>query len=81
METIKHEKMKTVKQFIYILTILLNVTFFISLIDILKGVLYDKPESYVIGLPCNYSTVTIIGLSLVCTLLLTYTLLKDDSFE
>jgi hypothetical protein len=73
--------MKTIKQFIYILTILLNVTFFISLVDILKGVLNDKPESYVIGLSCSYNTIIIISLSLVCTLLLTYTLLKDESFE
>jgi hypothetical protein len=73
--------MKTVKQFIYILTILLNVTFFISLIDILKGVLNDKPESFVIGLSCTYDTIIIISLLLVGTLLLTYAQLKDESFE
>ena len=73
--------MKTIKQFIYILTILLNVTFFISLVDILKGVLNDKPESYVIGLPCTYNVTIYISLLLFGSLLATYILLKDDSFE
>jgi hypothetical protein len=73
--------MKTIKQFLYIFCILLDVTFFISLVDILKGILNDKPESYVIGLPCTYNVIISVSLLLFGSLVATYVLLKDESFE
>ena len=72
---------KTIKQFLYIFCILLNVTFFISLVDILKGVINDKPESYVIGLPCTISVVMYLFILLFGTLTATLVLYKDKSFE
>jgi hypothetical protein len=73
--------MKTIKQFLYIFCILLDVTFFISLVDILKGILNDKPESYVIGLPCTYNVIISTSLLLFVSLVATHVLLKDESFE
>jgi hypothetical protein len=73
--------MKTIKQFLYIFCILLDVTFFISLVDILKGILNDKPESYVIGLPCTYNVIISTSLLLFVSLVATHILLKDESFE
>jgi hypothetical protein len=73
--------MKTIKQFLYIFCILLDVTFFISLVDILKGILNDKPESYVIGLPCTYNVIISVSLLLFVSLVATHILLKDESFE
>ena len=72
---------KIIKQFLYIFCILLNVTFFISLVDILKGVINDKPESYVIGLPCTISVVMYLFILLFGTLTATLVLYKDKSFE
>ena len=59
----------------------MDVILFISLVDILKGAINDKPESYVIGLPITYNVITIITILLSGSLLATYFLLKDKSFE
>jgi hypothetical protein len=72
---------KIVKQISFLFCILLDVTLFISLVDILKGVINDKPESYVIGLPCTYNITIYVSLLLFGSLLATYILLKDESFE
>jgi hypothetical protein len=72
---------KLIKQILFLYCILLDVTLFISLIDILKGVINDKPESYVIGLPCTYNIIISVSLLLFGSLVATYVLLKDDSFE
>lgn len=72
---------KIIKQFLFIYCILMDVILFISLVDILKGVINDKPESYVIGLPCTYNVITIITIILSGSLLATYFLLKDKSFK
>ena len=72
---------KLIKQMLFLFCILVNVTLFISLVDILKGVLNDKPESYVIGLPCTYNVIISVSLLLFGSLVATYVLLKDDSFE
>jgi hypothetical protein len=71
---------KLIKQILFLFCILVNVTLFISLVDILKGVLNDKPESYVIGLPCTYNVIISVSLLLFGSLVTTYVLLKDDSF-
>jgi hypothetical protein len=72
---------KLIKQILFLFCILLNVTFFISLVDILKGILNDKPESYVIGLPCTTSVIMYLLILLFGTLTATLVLYKDDSFE
>jgi hypothetical protein len=72
---------KIIKQILFLYCILLDVTLFISLVDILKGVINDKPESYVIGLPCTYNVIISVSLLLFGSLVATYVLLKDDSFE
>ena len=72
---------KLIKQILFLFCILVNVTLFISLVDILKGVLNDKPESYVIGLPCTYNVIISVSLLLFGSLVATYVLLKDESFE
>ena len=72
---------KIIKQFLFIYCILMDVILFISLVDILKGAINDKPESYVIGLPITYNVSTIITILLSGSLLATYFLLKDESFE
>jgi hypothetical protein len=72
---------KLIKQILFLFCILVNVTLFISLVDILKGVLNDKLESYVIGLPCTYNVIISVSLLLFGSLVATYVLLKDDSFE
>lgn len=72
---------KIIKQFLFIYCILMDVILFISLVDILKGAINDKPESYVIGLPITYNVITIITILLSGSLLATYFLLKDESFE
>jgi len=72
---------KIIKQFLFIYCILMDVILFISLVDILKGAINDKPESYVIGLPITYNVITIITILLSGSLLATYFLLKDKSFE
>jgi len=72
---------KLIKQILFLFCILVNVTLFISLVDILKGVLNDKPESYVIGLPCTYNVIISTSLLLFVSLVATHILLKDESFE
>ena len=72
---------KIIKQFLFIYCILMDVILFISLVDILKGTINDKPESYVIGLPITYNVITIITILLSGSLLATYFLLKDKSFK
>lgn len=72
---------KIIKQFLFIYCILMDVILFISLVDILKGVINDKPESYVIGLPCTYNVITFITIILSSSLLATYFLLKDKTFN
>ena len=72
---------KIIKQFLFIYCILMDVILFISLVDILKGAINDKPESYVIGLPITYNVITIITILLLGSLLATYFLLKDKSFK
>jgi hypothetical protein len=72
---------KIIKQILFLYCILLDVTLFISLVDILKGVINDKPESYVIGLPCTYNVIISVSLLLFGSLVATYVLLKDESFE
>jgi hypothetical protein len=51
------------------------------LVDILKGILNDKPESYVIGLPCTTSVIMYLLILLFGTLTATLVLYKDESFE
>ena len=72
---------KLIKQILFLFCILLNVTFFISLVDILKGILNDKPESYVIGLPCTNNVIMYLLILLFGTLTATLVLYKDKSFE
>jgi hypothetical protein len=72
---------KLIKQILFLFCILVNVTLFISLVDILKGILNDKPESYVIGLPCTTSVIMYLLILLFGTLTATLVLYKDDSFE
>lgn len=72
---------KIIKQFLFVYCILIDVILFISLVDILKGAINDKPESYVIGLPITYNVITIITILLSGSLLATYFLLKDKSFK
>jgi hypothetical protein len=72
---------KLIKQILFLFCILVNVTFFISLVDILKGIINDKPESYVIGLPCTTSVIMYLLILLFGTLTATLVLYKDRSFE
>ena len=72
---------KIIKQFLFVYCILIDVILFISLVDILKGAINDKPESYLIGLPITYNVITIITILLSGSLLATYFLLKDKSFK
>ena len=73
--------MKTVKQFIYILTILFNVLFFILIIDVIQGLLTDNVYSFATGVPCTKTVLIWLSLALTSTLLYTYILFKDESFE
>jgi hypothetical protein len=72
---------KLIKQILFLFCILVNVTFIISLLDILKGIINDKPESYVIGLPCTTSVIMYLLILLFGTLTATLVLYKDKSFE
>ena len=72
---------KLIKQILFLFCILVNVTLFISLVDILKGIINDKPESYVIGLPCTTSVIMYLLILLFGTLTATLVLYKDESFE
>ena len=73
--------MKTVKQFIYILTILFNVLFFILIIDVIQGLLTDNVYSFATGVPCTKTVLIWLSLALTSTLLYTYILFNDESFE
>jgi hypothetical protein len=73
--------MKTIKQFIYILTILFNVLFIILIIDVIQGLLSDNLYSFATGVPCSKTILLWLSLALTSTLFYTYILLKDESFE
>ena len=73
--------MKTIKQFIYILTILFNVLFFILIIDVIQGLLTDNVYSFATGVPCTKTVLIWLSLALTSTLLYTYILFNDESFE
>ena len=73
--------MKTIKQFIYILTILLNVLFFILIIDVIQGLLTDNVYSFATGVPCTKTVLIWLSLALTSTLLYTYILFNDKSFD
>ena len=73
--------MKTVKQFIYILTILFNVLFFILIIDVIQGLLTDNVYSFATGVPCTKTVLIWLSLALTSTLLYTYILFNDKSFD
>lgn len=72
---------KIVKQFLFLYCILLDVTFLILLLDVTKGMMTNKALSFAAGLPCNYIVLSLLGILLVTTLIPTYVLLKDESFE
>ena len=73
--------MKTIKQFIYILTILLNVLFFILIIDVIQGLLTDNVYSFATGVPCTKTVLIWLSLALTSTLLYTYILFNDKSID
>lgn len=73
--------MKTIKQFTYILTILFNVLFFILIIDVIQGLLTGNLYSFATGVPCSKTVLIWLSLALTSTLLYTYILFKDESFE
>jgi hypothetical protein len=73
--------MKTVKQFIYILTILFNVLFLILIIDVIQGLLSDNLYSFATGIPCSKTVLIWLSLALTSTLLYIYILYNDESFE
>ena len=74
-------KSKTVKQFLFIFNILLNVLFFILTIDVIQGLLSNNLYSFATGVPCSKSVLIWLSLALTSTLLYTYILFKDESFE
>ena len=73
--------MKSVKQFIYILTILFNVLFFILIIDVIQGLLTDNVYSFATGVPCTKTVLIWLSLALTSTLLYTYILFNDKSID
>ena len=74
-------KSKTVKQFLFIFNILLNVLFFILTIDVIQGLLSNNLYSFATGVPCSKSVLIWLSLALTSTLLYTYILFNDESFE
>ena len=74
-------KSKTVKQFLFIFNILLNVLFFILTIDVIQGLLSDNLYSFATGIPCSKTILIWLSLALTSTLFYTYILFKDESFE
>jgi hypothetical protein len=74
-------KSKTVKQFLFIFNILLNVLFFILIIDVIQGLLSNNLYSFATGVPCSKSVLIWLSLALTSTLFYTYILFKDESFE
>ena len=74
-------KLKTIKQFIFLLTMLLNVLFFILLIDVVQGLLTNSMYSFATGVPCSKTVLLWLSLALTSTLLYTYILYNDESFE
>ena len=73
--------MKTIKQFIYILTILFNVLFFILIIDVIQGLLTGNLYSFATGVPCSKTVLIWLSLALTSTLLYTYILFNDKSID
>ena len=74
-------KSKTVKQFLFIFNILLNVLFFILTIDVIQGLLSNNLYSFATGVPCSKSVLIWLSLALTSTLFYTYILFNDESFE
>jgi hypothetical protein len=74
-------KRKTIKQILFLYCILLEATSLILLLDVIKGISTDKAFSFAAGLPCNYIVLSLLSILSVVTLIPTYILLKDESFE
>jgi len=74
-------KKKTIKQILFLYCILLEATSLILLLDVIKGMMTDKAFSFAAGLPCNYIVLSLLSILSVVTLIPTYILLKDESFE
>jgi hypothetical protein len=74
-------KRKTIKQILFLYCILLEATSIILLLDVIKGISTDKTFSVAMGLPCNYIVLSLLSILSVVTLIPTYILLKDESFE
>jgi len=72
---------KIVKQFLFLYCILLEVTSLILLLDVIKGMVTNQAFSFALGLPCNYIVISLLSILSVVTLIPTYILLKDESFE
>jgi hypothetical protein len=74
-------KKKTIKQILFLYCILLEVTSLILLLDVIKGMVTNQALSFAAGLPCNYIVLSLLSILSVVTLIPTYILLKDESFE
>jgi len=74
-------KRKTIKQILFLYCILLEATSIILLLDVIKGMVTDRELSFALGLPCNYIVISLLSILSVVTLIPTYILLKDESFE
>lgn len=72
---------KTIKQFLFLFCILINVFIIISLLDVIKGISTDKTLSVAMGLPCTINVMIYLFILLSGSLVATYVLLKDRSFE
>jgi hypothetical protein len=72
---------KIVKQILFLYCILLEVTSLILLLDVIKGMMTNKALSFAAGLPCNYIVLSLLSILSVVTLIPTYILLRDESFE
>ena len=72
---------KTIKQFLFVYCILMDVTIIISLLDVIKGISTDKTLSVAMGLPCTNSMMIYLFILLSGSFVATYVLLKDKSFE
>jgi hypothetical protein len=72
---------KLIKQILFLYCILLEVTSLILLLDVIKGMVTNQELSFALGLPCNYIVVSLLSILSVVTLIPTYILLKDESFE
>ena len=74
-------KRKTIKQILFLYCILLEATSLILLLDVIKGMVTNQAFSFAAGLPCNYIVLSLLSILSVVTLIPTYILLKDESFE